>query len=69
MNAKDTLAMIKDEEKIREKGRKEDDCRGQKRERQDRQTSDRGKRKDEKAPQTVKFTPLVMLVNKNFGTD
>ena len=64
MNAKYALAVIKDEEKTSEKGRKEDDCRGRKRERQDRQTSDGGKRKDEKAPRTVKFTPLVMLVDK-----
>ena len=36
MNAKDALAVINDEEKTNEKGRKEDDCRGRKRERQDR---------------------------------
>ena len=64
MNAEDALAAIKDEEKTSEKRRKEDDCRGRKRECQDRQTSDEGKRKDEKAPQTVKFTPLVMPVDK-----
>jgi len=64
MNAKDALAAIKDEEKTGEKGRKEDDRIGWKRERQDHQTNDRGKRKDEKAPQIVKFTPLVMPVDK-----
>jgi len=64
MNAEDALVVIKDVEKTREKGRKEDDQKGQKRERLDRQTSDRGKRKDEKAPHTVKFTPLVMPVDK-----
>ena len=36
MNIEDTLAMIKDREKTNEKGRKEDDQRGQKRERSDR---------------------------------
>ena len=50
MNTEDTLAVIKDDEKTSEKGRKEDDRRGQKREHQDRQTSNKGKRKDEKAP-------------------
>ena len=64
INAKDALVVIKDIEKTSEKGRKEDDRKGQKRERSDRQTSDRGKRKDEKAPHTIKFTPLVMPVDK-----
>jgi len=68
MNAEDALVAIKDKEKTSEKGRKEgrkeDDRRGRKRERQDHQTSDMGKRIDEKAPQTVKFTPLVMSVDK-----
>ena len=36
MNAKDSLATIKDVEKTSEKGRKEDDCREQKRECSDR---------------------------------
>ena len=64
MNAKDTLAVIKDIEKTSEKGRKEDDQKGRKRERSDCQTNVGGKRKDEKAPRTVKFTPLVMPVDK-----
>ena len=64
MNAKDALAAIKDVEKPTDKGRKEDDHRGQKRERPDRRTSDGGKQKDEKTPRTVKFTPLVMPVDK-----
>ena len=50
MNVKDALATIKDVEKPRDKGRKEDDRRGRKRECSDRQTSDRSKRKDEKTP-------------------
>ena len=64
MNAEDALAAIRDVEKPGDKGRKEDDRRGQKRERLDHQTRDRGKRKDEKTPRTVKFTFLVMPVNK-----
>jgi len=64
MNAEDALTAIKDVEKPEDKGRKEDDCRGQTRERPNRRTNDGGKRKDEKTPQTVKFTLLVMPVDK-----
>ena len=64
MNAKDALVAIKDVEKIGDKGRKEDDRRGRKRECPDRQTSDGSKTKDEKTPRTVKFTHLVMHVDK-----
>ena len=64
MNAEDALAAIKDVEKLGDKGRKDDDRRGQKRERPDRRTNDGGKRKDERTPRTVKFTLLVMPVDK-----
>jgi len=64
MNTEDALAAIKDVEKPRDKGGKEDDRRGQKREHSNRWTSDESKRKDERTPQTVKFTPLVMPVDK-----
>ena len=64
MNTEDALAAIKDKEKTNEKGRKEDDRRGQKRERSDHPTNDGGKRKDDKTPRTVKFTPLDILVDK-----
>ena len=50
MNIEDALAAIRDVEKLGEKERKEDDCRGQKRECLDRWISDRGKRKDERTP-------------------
>nr|XP_023889935.1 uncharacterized protein LOC112001991 [Quercus suber] len=40
MNAKDALAAIRDEDKPGDKGRKEDDRRGQKRDRPDRQIND-----------------------------
>ena len=62
MNAEDALAVIKDVEKTDDKGMKEDDRRGRKRERSNRQTSDGSKRKDEKTPRMVKFTLLVMPV-------
>ena len=64
MNAEDALVAIKDVEKPGDKGRKEDDRRGQKREPPDRQINDGGKRKDEKTPKTVKFTSLVMPIDK-----
>ena len=53
MNVEDALAAIRDEEKTNEKGRKEDDRRRRKREHPNRQTIDRGKRKDKKAYWTV----------------
>ena len=64
MNAEDALATIKDMEKTGDKGKREDNRRGRKRERPDRQTSDRSKRKDENTPRMVRFTPLFMLVDK-----
>ena len=64
MNAEDALVAIKDVEKPGDKGRKEDDRRGQKRKRPNRRINDGVKRKDEKTPQMVKFTPLVMHIDK-----
>ena len=64
MNTEDALAVIKAIEKSNEKGRKEDNWIGRKMECLDRQTNDESKRKDEKAPRTVKFTPLVMATDK-----
>ena len=64
MNAEDALAAIRDVERPRDKGRKDDNRKGQKRERPDHQTNDRDKRKDGRTPRTVKFTPLIMLVDK-----
>nr|XP_023876221.1 uncharacterized protein LOC111988668 [Quercus suber] len=69
MNAEDALAAIKDVEKPGDKGRKDDERREQKRECPDRRISDRNKRKDDKNPRTVKFTPLVMPIDKNFNAD
>ena len=64
MNAEDALAAIKDVEKPGDKGRKDDECRGKKRERPDRRNNDGNRRKENKGPQTVKFTPLIMPVDK-----
>ena len=61
---RDTLAVIKDVEKPGDKGRKEDNCKGQKREHPDCWINDGSKRKDEKTPRMVKFTPLIMPIDK-----
>ena len=64
MNDKDAVATIKDVEKPEDKGRKDDERRGQKKEHPDRRITDVNRRKDDKGTQTVKFTPLVMPVDK-----
>ena len=64
MNAEDAVATIKDVEKPGDKGRKDDECRGQRRERPDRRITDVNRRKDDKGTQMVKFTPLVMPIDK-----
>ena len=64
MNAEDAVAAIRDDEKPGDKGRKDDERRGQKRERPDRRTTDANRRRDDKSTWTVKFTPLVMPVDK-----
>ncbi|XP_030941919.1 uncharacterized protein LOC115966931 [Quercus lobata] len=64
MTVEDTLATIKDVEKPGDKGRRDDKHRGQKRERPDRRNNDGNKRKDDKGPRIVRFTHLVMPVDK-----
>ena len=64
MNAEDALTAIRDVKKLGDKGRKDDERRGQKRECPDRRTSDGNKRKDDKSPRTIKFTLLVMSIDK-----
>ena len=64
MNAKDSVAAISDVEKPGDKGRKDDERRGQKRDRPDRQLTDANRRKKDKGTPTVKFTPLVMPIDK-----
>ena len=64
MNAEDALAAIRDKEKPKEREGKKEDQRGRKRERGDCQGNDGNKRRDDKTPWTVKFTPLIMPVGK-----
>ena len=64
MNAEDALVGIKDVEKLGDKGRKDDERRGQNRERSDHRNNDGNRRKEDKGPRTVKFTPLIMSVDK-----
>ena len=64
MNVEDVVAVIKDVEKPGDKGRKDDEHRGQKRDRPDCQNNDGNRRKEDKVPRKVKFTPLIMHVDK-----
>ena len=64
MNGEDTVAAIRDVEKPGDKGRKDDERRGQKRERPNHRTADENRRKDDKSTRAVKFTPLVMPIDK-----
>ena len=48
MNAEDAVAAIRNDEKPGDKGRKDDECRGQKRERPDCRITDANRRKDDK---------------------
>ena len=66
MNAEDALVAIEDAEKPGNKAKREDDRRGQKRDRPDRRNNDENRRRDDKSPRTVRFTPLVMPVDKIF---
>jgi len=58
MNTEDALATIEGVEKPNESERKEDDWRGRKRKRTNRQNIDGNKQKDDKTPRMVKFTPF-----------
>ena len=64
MNAEDAVAAIRDDEKSGDKGSKEDERRGEKRERLDQRTTKENRRRDNKSTRMVKFTPLVMPVDK-----
>ena len=64
MNAEDVVAAIRDVEKLGDKGRKDDERRGQKRKRPDCRTADGNRRKDDKSTWAVKFTPFVIPVDK-----
>ena len=64
MNAEDAIAAIRDIKKLGDNRRKEDERRGQKKDRLDRRLIDRNRRKDDKGTRSVKFTPLVMPIDK-----
>ena len=64
MNAKDAVVAIRDIEKPGDKGRKEDERRGQRRDLPDHRLTDVNRRKDDKGTRSVKFTPLVMPIDK-----
>ena len=65
MNAEDVVAAIRDVEKPGDKGRKDDERRGQKKDRPDCRLTDINRRKDDKGTQTVKFTPLLCPLTKS----
>ena len=62
MNVEEALAAIDGVDKIKKKER-EDDQRGQKRDRTDRRNDEGNKRREDKNPRPEKFTPLVMPVD------
>ena len=64
MNVEDALAAIEEEDKPKEKKDRREDQKGRKRERGDRQSLDGNKQRDDKTSWTVKFTPLVMPIDK-----
>ena len=64
MNAEDAVAAIRDDKKLGDKGRKDDERRRQKRECPNRRITNVNRRKDDKGTRMVKFTPLVMPVDK-----
>ena len=65
MNIEDVLAVIREESRPKGKESVKEDRRGCKSERNDRQTSSDGNRlRDDKIPRMVKFTPLVIHVDK-----
>ena len=64
MNAEDAVAAIRDDEKPGNKGRKDDERRRQKKECPDRRITRVNRRKDDKGTRTVKFTLLVMPIDK-----
>ena len=64
MNAKDAVVVIRDIEKPGDKGRKEDERRGQKRDLPNHRLTDVNRRKDDKGTRLVKFTLLVIPIDK-----
>ena len=63
MNAEEALTVIDGVDKTKKKER-ENDRRGQKRARTDRRNDEGNKRREDKNPCPVKFTPLVMPIDQ-----
>ena len=65
MNAEEALAAIDGVNKTKEKKKeKEENQRGQKRDRTDRWNDEGNRRREDKNPRPMKFTPLVMPVDQ-----
>ena len=64
MNTENAKAVIGHEDKPEEKEGRREDRRGRKKERGDRQGLKRNKWRDDKISRTIKFTSLVMPVDK-----
>ena len=65
MNAEDAVAAIRDDDKLGDKGRKDDERRGQKRERPDHKVTDVNRWKDDKGTRTVNSLILLCLLIKS----
>ena len=65
MNTEDALVAINEAEKPKEKKKeKEDDRRGKKKNRANRQNDEGSRQRDDKNPRLMKFTPLVMPIDQ-----
>ena len=65
INAEDVVAAIRDDEKPGDKGRKDDEYRGQKKEHPDHRITDVNRRKDDKGTGTVNSLLLLCLLIKS----
>ena len=65
MNVEDAVAAIRDDDKLGDKGRKDDERRGQKRERPDHRVTDVNRWKDDKGTRTVNSLILLCLLIKS----
>ena len=65
MNVEDAVAAIRDDDKLGDKGRKDDERRGQKRERPDHRVTNVNRWKDDKGTRTVNSLILLCLLIKS----
>ena len=65
MTVEDAVAAIRDDDKLGDKGRKDDERRGQKRERPDHRVTDVNRWKDDKGTRTVNSLILLCLLIKS----